>query len=257
MAIAPINMQLLFDKEVVMPTALFHCFKACNQAPRTWVHKQAFYQFKNEYLQKHATFNDYDLQRVEIKCTSCDGKGNYSRYVWAMDDYYHDKCWHCNKGVYAVYYVALKRWILNGHLFHQPMGRVNENGVPLLHRSGYYEDRAHGNLCDTLPVGGGAVEGALWYTPSIIYRTKITGYITHPPSKVNPNFPYMVLMYKYNRTEFNRVVQYESKLAQTRAKNRLNDLLRKSNSTLRAFAGYFEISETDIEKYVDEMEIKY
>lgn len=235
-----LTMQLLCNTEEAMPAKLFHCFKACNQAPRTWAHKQAFYQFKNEYLQKYAMFNDYDLQRVEVKCNACDGKGNFTKYYWEINDTQTARCWFCNKGVYAVYFVALKRWLLNGNLFHQPMGRVNENGVRV-----------------TLSGVEASAHDTSWYTSSIIYRNKITGYITHPSLKVNPTFPYMVLMYKYNRTEFNRVIQAEYQWAQTRAKHRLNELLRKSKSTLRAYASYFEIGEADIEKYVDEMEVTF
>lgn len=106
----------LFEPDIKMPHSDFALFRACNNADRLWMYKQSFYQLKNELLEKYADHAGYDKQEVEYKCDACRGTGWYN-----MDR----RCYRCLDGVYSVRVYYLKRYVLNGQLFHRPVDRVD------------------------------------------------------------------------------------------------------------------------------------
>lgn len=108
-----------FPKTLDIPELDFLAFTACNNAPKGWIQKPTFYLLKNDMLQDYGTYDGYDLQIIQRKCHSCDGKGNY----WTGE-----ACYRCRAGIYETMLVALKRYVLNDVLFHRPVGRVDARG---------------------------------------------------------------------------------------------------------------------------------
>jgi hypothetical protein len=106
----------LFEPEIKMPHSDFRLFVACNNADRDWVYKQSFYKLKNELLEKYADAAGYDRQIVKHVCNVCRGTGWYSTDA---------RCRRCIDGVYAEYSYILKRYALNGQLFHRPVERAD------------------------------------------------------------------------------------------------------------------------------------
>lgn len=86
--------------------------------------KQDFYdKIKNEVLESKAEFIGYELQIIEYKCRSCFGTGKYKHYHYEYDQRYligEEPCWHCIDGIYAVREFTLKKFVLNGVVYHIP-----------------------------------------------------------------------------------------------------------------------------------------
>lgn len=77
--------------------------------------KQRFYSVKQQILIDYGTFDDYDIQYISNKCWSCsDGTFHFLDGSSASCN----KCW--GSGVYSISTYYLKRYYLNGKLFHVP-----------------------------------------------------------------------------------------------------------------------------------------
>jgi len=86
--------------------------------------KQLFYaEIKYPVLEKYAEKCGWDKQIIERKCHSCSGTGVYKHYNYEFGQRYligEEKCWNCSKGIYSKNTFYLKRYILNGVLYHIP-----------------------------------------------------------------------------------------------------------------------------------------
>lgn len=84
-----------------------------------------FYPFKTRFMREHALPDGFDLQIITLKCWCGDG-------IWrGIDNQIPERFWEqCGKcggtGIYLKKRVPLIRWLLNGHLFHEPMQEFSE-----------------------------------------------------------------------------------------------------------------------------------
>jgi len=212
-----------FKENADIPEAHLYALRVCNSAG-AWHYKQSFYKLKNEILKKYGHEADYDLQTIKKKCWSCDGKGNHDT---------GNACWNCDKGVYQTKRVVLKRYILNGALFHEPMGELS-----------YF---------DKLKIFDGYED---WY-PTFKYEAfngrivnQIEGLITHEPMELSPTWSFYYLLWNYNREQFYKQITSDVNSYQTRAKHKLKKMLEKSNP-LKVFADYLKVKPQQLEPIDD------
>ena len=87
-------------------------------------YKQSFYSdIKNPVLEKYAEFIGYEMQVIEYPCNSCDGDGKFKHYHYEDGRRYLIKtepCWHCTNGIYQIRKFTLKKYVLNGVIYHIP-----------------------------------------------------------------------------------------------------------------------------------------
>ena len=82
-----------------------------------------FYPLKSRLLRRFAVPDGYDVQTIKKPCWCGDG-------VWrGIDDQLPRALWErCHKcsgtGIYSNRQIALRRWLLNGTLFHEPAPEV-------------------------------------------------------------------------------------------------------------------------------------
>lgn len=85
-----------------------------------------FYPFKTRFLRAHALPDGFDLQIITLKCWCGDG-------IWrGIDDAppkdRWERCMKCGgTGIYLKKRIPLIRWLLNGHLFHEPSILVTDH----------------------------------------------------------------------------------------------------------------------------------
>lgn len=216
-----------FKENADIPESHLYAFRVCNSAG-AWVYRYAFYQLKNTILEKYGHEADYDLQHIEKKCHSCDGKGNHPR----------GQCYRCNSGVYQRKKVVLKRWILNGCVFHKPVGELDSGKLKIF--NGYYESEYSG--CEY---------------PSFKYEqfngriiNEIRGIIKHEPMPLSATWAFYYLLWNYDRDKFHKCIAQDVKAYQTNAQYKLKKLLRKYNP-LKAYANFFEIKKEDLKPIED------
>ena len=100
----------IFPEVKHIPQWIANHFNRANAG--NYTDKQLFYtEIKPVVLEKYASKAGWDKQTIIIKCNSCSGTGIYYNKV---------KCWNCNNGVYAIRTFYLKRYILNGIIYHIP-----------------------------------------------------------------------------------------------------------------------------------------
>jgi len=143
------------------------CFYLANSG--VYEEKQLFYQHvKNIILEKHADFIGYDLQIIEHKCWSCGGTGVWKKYWYEGNARYllkEEKCWNCKNGIYQIKKISLKRYILNGSVYHIPCDE---------------------SMIDKEPV-----------------QNIIQGIVKHDVVDLKEAFEsFLILLWVYNRTEF-------------------------------------------------------
>lgn len=208
-----------FTENADIPESHLYAFRACNSGG-AWAYKYSFYKLKNELLLKYGHEADYDLQHVVKKCYTCGGSGWYNEV---------NRCHNCDNGVYSRKDVILKRWILNGAIFHQPIGELT-GGNRIKIFDGYEEEE----------------DG--WHEyPKFRYETfngkiisTITGLIKHKPIGLNPMWAYYYLLWNYDRDRFYKIMQSDLNTMQTNTKYKLKRLLRKLNPII-AYAEFFEV----------------
>lgn len=196
---------------------------ACNGA-NNWTMKQKFYSLKATILNKHGSFDEYDLQILQKKCDRCDGKG----------------CDVCVNGIYNVNKIALKRYLVNEYVFHIPVGRITEKG----------DIEVFGIENKTLKL----------IEHRIVYRNNIQGIINHKPtdSNLNYTFAFFILCFKYDKNRFyDEIGDYSSRLY-AKQKGKYRSALRNNDLMMDGLSEHFGITEqTEKEKYnIDEMLFK-
>lgn len=208
-----------------IPSGHFHAFLVCNSADN-WFYKQPFYSLKNEILKKYGNESDYDLQIIKKVCYSCDGKGNHHT---------GKACRNCEKGIYQTKKVILKRYILNGALFHEPVGEMRFNNHELKVFNGYDED-----FCPKFR-----------YVPfEGIIVNQINGIIKHEPINLNATWAYYYLVWKYKPETFLSLIASNLKHYNTNTQHKIKKLLKKY-SPLKAFAEFFDVKKEQLEPIED------
>lgn len=209
-------MELFKEIGTNIPASHFYAFKACNNGGSYW-YKQDFYKLKNLMLDLFGHDDGYDLQIIKKKCYSCNGTGMYCKY---------DECFNCGgTGIFDTKEVVLKRYRLNGEVFHRPLGKLTCNRTQIEIFDGY---DTHGYT-------------KFKYEPFTgKFTDTIRGIIKHKPGELNPNWSYLYLLYHYDKIAFLATVKEIVARAQTNTKYKLRTLL-KQYSPLQAMHRYFEV----------------
>jgi hypothetical protein len=163
-----IQQTALFPETKHIPQWLADYFHKANAGQ--YIGKQDFYfNLKPIILDKYAEFAGYDLQVINKPCHSCDGTGVYKKYGYDYETkrsyiYEREQCWSCNgTGIYMVKKISLKRYLLNGVIYHIPC----------------YEIRPEP------------------------HKNEIKGYVAHDPIDSNEAYrAYLILLWQYNRNWF-------------------------------------------------------
>ncbi|OQA11751.1 MAG: hypothetical protein BWY67_00738 [Bacteroidetes bacterium ADurb.Bin397] len=192
---------VLFPEPIDIPEAHMKAFIVCNSSPT-----QTFYLLKDKILTKYGHRNDYDLQTIKQTCNSCDGTGKFKCH-WK----HTETCWSClGDGVFRIKKIILERWLINGNLFHKPLGEFI-------------------------------------YTPfSGIIKNEIQGYIRHERVEGNPHYCLYYLMWNYDRDMFFKYLTSDVQCYYKRERLKFQRLLRKHNP-LTAIAEFLKVKkqETD------------
>jgi hypothetical protein len=113
---------VIFEVEKQIPQWIADYFELANAGNCS--HKQSFYStIKPHVLKTFGKFAGYDLQIIEKKCWSCNGTGVFKHYHYEFSQRYlisQEPCWRCKGGIYETKKISLRRYILNGKLYHIP-----------------------------------------------------------------------------------------------------------------------------------------
>jgi hypothetical protein len=110
----------LFPDKKQMNGFLFKCFVMANGSDYWYEMKEEFYKVKNKVLKRKAIYCGLQMQRVPVRCNSCDGTGRW--HYWYYDG--GEWCFRCRgTGIFQVRLYYLMKYILNGKVFHIPVGR--------------------------------------------------------------------------------------------------------------------------------------
>lgn len=195
------QIRLPLPEIIDIPEAHMKAFIVCNSSPT-----QTFYLLKDKILKKYGHNNGYDLQVIKQTCNSCDGTGKFKCH-WKSTE----TCWSCGgDGIFRVKQIILERHILNGNIFHIPVGEVQLK--PYL--------------------------GSL--------KNKIEGYIRHEPTEGNPQYCLYYLMWHYDRDMFFKYLTSDVQCYYKMERLKFQRLLRKHNP-LNAIAEFLQVKkqETD------------
>lgn len=216
-----------FKENSDIPESHLYALRVCNSAG-AWTFKYSFYKLKNNILERYGHEADYDLQHIKKKCYSCDGKGNHVR----------GKCWNCDKGVYSRKDVVLKRYLINGAIFHKPIGELYNGRLKTF--TGYYYDEY------------GQEERANFKEEAFSGKivSEIHGLIEHEPMALHPIWAYYYLLYHYDKDGFHVRINNDVKTFQTNTQYKLKQLLKKYNP-LKAYADFFEVKREQLEMIDD------
>jgi len=216
-----------FKENADIPESHLYALRVCNSGGY-WAYKKPFYILKNEILEKYGHEADYDLQKIVKMCHSCDGKGNH----------YKGRCWNCDNGVYARKDVVLKRYIINGALFHKPVGELFNGRLKIF--DGYYENEY------------GWQEYPKFRSEDFNGRIvgEITGIIKHEVMTLHPIWAYYYLLWHYDRDKFYKCMASDIKMYQTNTQSKLKKLLNKFNP-LKAYADFFDVKAEHLEPIDD------
>jgi len=224
------QLEFNFKEQDDIPAAHFYAFNVCNSAGSNgW--KNSFYALKNELLKAYGHEADYDLQYIEKKCYTCNGTGMYSEI---------NRCRNClGTGIYAKRNVLLKRFLLNGHIFHQPVGELIDCRGKIF--DGYTED----DDCFY-----GAYAKFRYENFNGVIKENISGLIKHEPHSLNPTFAFYYLLWVFDREKFYSRMNGDLKVYQTNTLHRLRQLLAKY-SPLKAYAMFHNVEQKDLEPIDD------
>ena len=205
--------QLSIEMALDIPARDLKLFRICNQASKHWYNKPAFYQFKSSLLTKYGHENGYDLQIIERVCFNCSGSGIH----WNKEP-----CWQCNKGIHHTSYVLLKRYLLNGEVFHCPHLSTNDKWTGPINKNTIYREFEYKNI--------------------------IIGLIKHEPSEYNLEVAIVELYLKYDTEQLYRYLEFWSKGLRTKALHKWKKSLRKYGISVKSIAEYF-----GVKKDIDEL----
>ena len=164
----------------------FKAFNICNSA-NSWIYKQQFYTLKNSILETYGHENGYDLQVIKKICHSCDGTGKFTS-DWKVTE----QCWNCDNGVYKTKKVVLKRYILNGDLFHVPIGEVIFGRLAIF--DGYYDEYP--------------CEPKFKYIDfDELIENTIDGIIKHESISEHPTYYFLYLLFKYDKIALYKLIE--------------------------------------------------
>lgn len=192
------QIQIPFKESADIPESHFHAFMVCNSS-LSWHLKKSFYVLKSDILHKYGHEADYDLQTITKNCHTCNGKGVY-RCNWKLSE----TCWSClGDGIYQKKKVVLKRWVLNGAVFHEPAGELHMGKLKIFngYEDGYPSFRYE-------PFQGKIVN-------------EINGLIKHEPMELNATWAFYYLLWNYDRESFFKVISRDINSYQTRTKHKL------------------------------------
>ena len=221
-----------FKENADIPESHLHAFIVCNSAGKYWRHQRAFYKLKNEMLEKYGHACDYDLQVIKKECYTCGGSGMYSETA---------RCHNCDNGIYAIRKYVLKRYLLNGAIFHRPLGSLssaNVTGQPMTVFVRSAEDEYDGYPHYLQNYNTITIDGPIVNT--------INGIIKHEPYALNPVWAYYYLLWHYDRQLFYKRINEDAKAYQTNTQHKLKNLLGRFNP-LKAYAEFFAIKKKDLE----------
>lgn len=93
-----------------------------------------FYPFKSRFCHAHGVADGQDLQVITLKCYCGDG-------IWrgtddTLPEERWERCYKCSgTGIYLKKNILLVRWLVGGHLFHEPSPFVyHEGSTPVKER---------------------------------------------------------------------------------------------------------------------------
>lgn len=186
--------ELLFPDKEHIPQWLANYFYKANAG--NYDGKLDFYlNIKPIVLNNYADFIGYDLQIIEKKCHSCDGDGVYKKYDFNGHVYDRETCWSCNgTGIYEIKKMSLKRYLLNGRIYHIPAYEIRNEPV----------------------------------------KNHINGLIKHEAiSPYDAHNAYLILLWKYNRNWFyhrvKELIDQRKGELKTQLQNFVQGLIRKEN----------------------------
>lgn len=169
----------------------------CNASAPNSIFKDGMYSLKSEIIRKYGKDDGFDLQIINKECWSCDGTGTF-KSSWKMPE----TCWSCmGSGLYATHRIMLKRFVLNGQVFHEPRPEQSES------------DRTPKNI--------------------------IKGYIRHKQPECNGTYAYAELLWHFKPEALPQLILSYGEMLQTRAKHKYRRCLRKANSMLEGLRDYF------------------
>jgi hypothetical protein len=178
-------------------------FIICNSAT-SGINKQSFYEFKNGFLERFAIYDGYDRQEIKKECYSCYGTGLF-KCNWKRTE----NCWDCfGSGIYQERTYMLRRYRLNGHVFHRPT------------------DKRPGDVQDV--------------------RNIIKGYIKHTQVNDDPLANFLILLWKYDREKCYSTIENIGKNAMTRARYRWKNIMRQSKSQLIGCLDFLKFKRNDV-----------
>lgn len=217
-----------FKENMDIPESHLYALRVCNSGG-AWAYKQSFYKLKNEILEKYGHEADYDLQTIKKKCYTCNGTGRHHS---------GNACWNCTNGVYSTKKVVLKRYLINGAIFHNPVGELFAGKLKIF--DGYYESEYS---CEEYPKFrsedfNGKIVG------------EISGIIKHEAMNLHPIWAYYYLLWNYNREKFYACLTSDVKQYQTNTQYKLKRLLDRYNP-LKAYAEFFEVKKEQLEPIDD------
>ena len=195
-----------------IPAIDFYFFKVCNSVPRFHNLRHSIYELKNKILNKYGVNNgSYDLQIIKRKCHNCNGTGKR----WNGED-----CFRCSNGVYRIDYVALKRYTLNGELFHNPLDNVSSTGVLTIFENGKVEKR------------------------QLYFANTIHGLIEKPKPKISIEFAYLWLLYSYDVDKFYPALKSYRQGIKGKAVYKFNNCI-KNLPIMKGLSNYFGVKEIE------------
>ena len=95
--------------------------------------KSVFYPFKSRFCRSHGVADGQDLQVITLKCWCGDGifrgiDNDRPRAFW-------EPCHKCGgTGIYLKKNIILIRWLVGGHLFHEPSTFAYHENTPVKER---------------------------------------------------------------------------------------------------------------------------
>lgn len=121
-------------KLIVPPAQLDVPEKVCNRlflanAGNYYPKQDHFYPLKNYILFLYGHEDGFDIQTLKRKCHTCKGTGNF--LYWKHDDF--EMCWNCTNGIYKTGSIALRRFLLNDHVFHVPDRWLDVSKIHSIH----------------------------------------------------------------------------------------------------------------------------
>lgn len=206
---------LQFSEVIDIPEAHMKAFVVCNSSPT-----QIFYKLKDKILTKFGHENDFDLQVIKQTCWSCEGTGKF-KSDWKPIEI----CWSCGgDGVFRTKKIVLERWLLNGHLFHKPLGELSGNLVVK------YDPFEHPR---SISFSG-------------VIRNEIQGYIRHDKMEGNPQYCLYYLMWHYDRDMFWRYLTCDVNGYYKKERLKFQRLLRKYNP-LAAISQFLQVKKQEVD----------